>query len=90
MRCRLSRLVGKGHHLSDVRPLWIVRLVTLSLLFEDRWSELLTTIGANEPQSFTLAYPRTLLRDLASKAKVSFETLGLKAYCSGANRIAEV
>lgn len=59
-------------------------------LIEDRWAELLATIGANEPQSFRLAYPRTLLRDLASKAKVSFETLGLKPYSSGANRIADL
>jgi len=57
---------------------------------EDRWAELLSTIGAVEPQSFRTAYPITLLRDLACQAKQSFEALGLKPYTSKEDRIGDL
>jgi hypothetical protein len=59
-------------------------------LIEDRWKELLGTIGATEPQSFGSAYPQTLLRELAGEAKASFEGLGLKGYARGEKGIADL
>lgn len=57
---------------------------------EDRWRELVSTIGAVEPQSFQIAYPKSLLQDLAKQAKRSFEALGLKPYRSNENHIADL
>jgi hypothetical protein len=57
---------------------------------DDRWAELLNTIGAVEPQNFRTAYAKTLLRDLASQAKQSFEALGLKTYTSNEDHIADL
>jgi hypothetical protein len=57
---------------------------------EDRWRELVNTIGAVEPQSFQIAYPKSLLRDLAMQAKHSFEALGLKPYTSKEDHIADL
>jgi hypothetical protein len=57
---------------------------------EDRWAELLNMIGAAEPQAFRTAYPKALLRDLAIHAKQSFEALGLKAYISNEDSIADL
>jgi len=57
---------------------------------EDRWAELLNTIGAVEPQVFRIAYPKILLRNLAIQAKQSFEVLGLKPYTSNEETIADL
>src|SRR5216683_2193050 len=57
---------------------------------EDRWVELVSTIGAVEPQSFEIPYPRQLLRDLAKQAKQSFETLGLKSYTSKEDHLGDL
>jgi len=57
---------------------------------EDRWGELVGTIGAVEPQSFQIAYPKSLLGDLAKQAKYSFEALGLKPYTSNHDHIADL
>ena len=46
----------------------------------DRWNELLETIGASEPQHFRIAYPQSLIRELAIEAKRLFETAGLQPY----------
>jgi hypothetical protein len=64
--------------------------IYLHRLIEDRWKELLGTIGATEPQSFGSAYPQTLLRELAGEAKASFEGLGLKGYARGEKGIADL
>jgi hypothetical protein len=52
--------------------------------------ELVSTIGAVEPQSFEIAYPRLLLRDLAKQAKQSFETLGLISYTSKEDHLGDL
>lgn len=57
---------------------------------EDRWGELVGTIGAVEPQSFRTAYPKSLLGDLAKQAKQSFEGLGLKPYTPKDDHIADL
>lgn len=57
---------------------------------EDRWRELIGTIGAVEPHSFRMAYPETLLKALAQQSKDSFERLGLKAYTPNSCAIADL
>jgi hypothetical protein len=57
---------------------------------EDRWRELVSTIGAVEPQSFETAYPKSLLSELAKQAKQSFEALGLKPYTSKEDQMADL
>jgi hypothetical protein len=57
---------------------------------EDRWRELLNTIGATEPQLFRNIYPSTLLKSLAVQAKRSFEAMSLKPYRIGENPTADL
>lgn len=81
--------IVRSHPADTARAEAIVEMVSVILdrkereFIEDRWSELVATVGAVEPQSFRAAFPRTLLRDLANKAKECFEALGLKAYSPG-------
>jgi hypothetical protein len=56
----------------------------------ERWNELLGTIGASEPQHFRIAYPQSLIRDLAIEAKRLFETSGLQPYNPGSKPIASL
>jgi hypothetical protein len=56
----------------------------------DRWLELLSTIGAAEPQSFRMAYPKDLLQNIAVVAKEAFEALGLKPYSPKQDRLADL
>ena len=81
--------IVKSHPADAARAELIVEMVSLILdgkekeFLEDRWSELVATVGAAEPQLFRAAFPKTLLRDLAKKTKECFEALGLKAYSAG-------
>lgn len=77
---------ARSHPADAARTLAILEMLALlstvhdGKFIEDRWQELLTTIGATEPQSFRVAYPRELLRALAERGKTAFETLGLKPH----------
>ncbi len=55
-----------------------------------QWRELLGTIGASEPQYFRIAYPESLIRELAVEAKQLFEASGLQPYSRGSKPIADL
>ena len=86
----------KSHPADAARTLAIFEMLALvsdggdQAFIEDRWRELVSTIGAVEPPSFQLAYPQSLLRDIAKQAKESFERLGLKPYRPNSNHVAEL
>ena len=86
----------KSHPADAARTQAIFEMVSLvsdgndQAFIEDRWQELVGTIGAVEPHSFRTAYPKSLLRDLAKQAKESFDALGLKAYTPKTEQVADV
>jgi len=88
--------IVRSHPADAARAELIVEMVSLVLdgkekeFLEDRWLELVRTVGAVEPQSFRAAFPKTLLRDLAKKAKECFELLGLKPYIAGQRPLADL
>jgi hypothetical protein len=57
---------------------------------ETRWQEFLGTIGGSEPQYFRIAYPHTLIRELATEVKQMFEASGLQAYNPGSKVVADL
>jgi hypothetical protein len=86
----------RTHPADAARMLVILEMLMLltgtseNQFIEDRWRELLTTIGTTEPQYFKSAYPVALLKDLAAKAKCSFEALGLEHYGQSGHPIADL
>jgi hypothetical protein len=59
-------------------------------LIQDKWHELLSTMDAEEPQTFRTAYPEDLIRDLASDAIFCFEASGLRRYKEGSAPLADL
>ena len=86
----------RSHPADAARTLAILEMLALvsdgkgQEFVEDRWGELVSTIGAVEPQSFQTAYPKSLLSELAKQAKESFEALGLKPYTSKEDQMADL
>jgi hypothetical protein len=54
-----------------------------------KWQELLGTIGGTEPQTFRIAYPEPLIRELALEAIFCFEASGLRRYRPGVAPLAD-
>jgi hypothetical protein len=50
---------------------------------ESHWQELLTTVGAKEPQQFRTAYPPRLIRELADDVNQLFRSSGFYSYNPG-------
>ncbi len=74
----ILEMLGLVASLADVRQV------------ENPWQELLRTIGTSEPQYFRIAYPQTLIHELASQAKQLFEASGLQPYNPGSKPIADL
>ena len=59
-------------------------------LIHGKWQELLSTMDAEEPQTFRMAYPEDLIRDLAGDAIFCFEASGLRRYKEGLSPLADL
>jgi len=56
----------------------------------EKWQELLATIDVEEPQTFRMAYPEGLIRELASDSAFCFEAIGLRGYRQGVAPLADL